>query len=178
MILLFFTLLEILVVIAILIILGGLIAGIWFATKKVKSSGGTSGGAVIMHKLEFLIPRSKENEPDIEFPKNTQATFKVQLSKYNAGSMGYKGFDGQDSFVGIVEPNTISVLSINGNPPGTAKPVNSLPVTAYKTSSTSNGTITIILQGSEPADGMLSVFYLSSSEGLLTAQADFSITDE
>lgn len=175
---LLFTLLEILGFIALLVILGAIAAGIYFATKKVNSSSTPVGGAVPIHKLELQVPPPKHPEIDIEFPKNTQSSFKFLLTKYNAGGQRYEGFDGEDSFVGIVEPNTIRIVSINGNPPGTAESVDLIPVTAYRTSSASDGTVTIILEGSEPADGMLSVFYVSSTEGLLTAQSDFSITDE
>ena len=91
--------------------------------------------------------------------------------------MRHEGYGNQDSFLGIVEPTSVVILSINGSPPGTAESVSVLPVETYRAASASDGTITIILEGSEPADGQLSVFNLTSSEGLLTAQSQFSVTD-
>ncbi len=173
-----FTLIEILIGLAILVVLGILAVWAWLASKKVNSSGGSSSGSgPEIFKLRFTNPPPKENEPDKEFEKDTQATFVVKTEKWHAGTMSYKAHGDQDSFVGIVDPASVTVVSINGSPPGTSETVSGIPVDAYKTSSKPDGTITIILQGSEPADGMLSVFYVPSSEGLKTAQADFSITD-
>jgi hypothetical protein len=176
---LLFTLLELIIAMAIAIVLGVALYLIYMLVKAKfggSSGGGSSSGGPEKYKLQFVTPPPKDGT-DVDFSKNTEYTFVVKLTQYNAGSMSYKAYGDQESFVGVVEPSSVIVVNINGSPPGTAITKTGIPVSAYKTKSKTDGTIQITLKGPDPADGRLSVFWVPSSEGLKQAHSEFSITE-
>jgi hypothetical protein len=175
---LLFTLLEILVIFAIIVVLGVFIIVSLLKAGASKVSGGTNLPPA-GKQLRFIIPPPKQNEPDVEFEKNTPFTFTVKLERFvSGGTQRWEAYGEQESLVGIVEPDTVQVIKINNEDPGDAEQRTGLSVKAYKTKSKSDGTITIVLKGSEPADGKLSVFYVESATSVAIAHADFLITDE
>lgn len=171
---LLFTLLEALAVIAILIILGMLI----YLAVKVKQlvdrapTGGS--GQTVAAAAQFTWITKPES-----FAKNTDTAFVVQLQKLNAINGNWEGYEGQDALVGAVEPASVSIVEINGQPPGTPESVSAIPagVTVYRTATGTNGEVRFVLRGSEPADGQLFIFYVQSATDVKQAQAQFSVTD-
>jgi hypothetical protein len=172
---LLFTILELLAAIAVLLILGMLaylVFQVVILVNRVPTSGGGGGVVATAIQLEWIIKPTS-------FPKNTDAILTVQLQKLNALSGNWLGYDNKETLIGAVEPATVQIISINGNPPGTPQSVAELPtgVTVYKTTSDGTGNITFTLRGSAPADGQLFVFYVQSAIDVKQLKAEFSVTD-
>jgi hypothetical protein len=162
---LLFTLLEVLIVVAIIVILGALFFAQWF-----KAKTGPAKPASI--KLNWIT-----KPPD--FPKNTPTTYVVQLVRVNAKNGAETPMGEEGSFVGAVSPASVKIVTINGAQP--ASPV-TVPefndISAYEVETDVGGNITIVLEGAEVEEaGELITVYVVSATDVKTAKANFMVTD-
>ena len=171
-----FTLAHALIALAIILVLGGLywIFGYSPPTATV-GGGGTSTPAAT--QLKWV------SKPD-QFVKNTNSPpFVVDLERYNNMSSTWDPYGNQTALVGVAEPASVSIVSINGAAPGNpvsipaGTPGASAGGTAVPTQTTGTGDITIILRGSEAADARFIVIYVRSASDVQTAEARFSVTE-
>ena len=159
------TLVQILIVVAILIIIGGFFFAQW-----LKAKIGPAKPASI--RLKWITKPA-------DFPKNTPTTYVVQLVRVNAVNGAETPMGDEGSFVGAVSPSSVKIVTINGDPPGSAVTVPEFnDISAYKVETDTSGNITIVLKGAEVVEaGELVAVYVVTATDVKTAQANFMVTD-
>lgn len=169
---LLFTLIEILIAIAIVAVLGTLLTLAFKTYFLVNSKPSTGTPPQTVTQLEWVT------KPD-SFAKNTETQFVVKLQKFNALSGNWNDYGNQDAMVGAVEPASVSIVKINGSAPGNPVTSAALPsgVTVFRATSNPQGDITFTLLGTAPADGQLFVFFVQSVTDVKQVKAEFSVTD-
>ena len=117
------------------------------AVKAIGSLFGTGGGGgagrPAAKQLSWL------EAPD-DFKVNTPTEYKVKLEQFNFGSQSYVPMNGS-VLVGAVTPATVTIVSINGQPPGSmvSIPPGAGATGMAATASTIGGEVTFVLQGSQ-----------------------------
>jgi hypothetical protein len=170
---LLFTLIELLILLAILVVLGILIYfGARIKMMLGKAPAATGGAVAPGYQLVWVSKQAS-------FPKDTDASFIVQLQKLNPLNGNWSGSGGEDALIGAVNPSSVKITSINSQSPGTAITNASLPagVLVYKTTTDPAGRINFVLRGSEAADAELFIFYVVSATDVKQLKAEFSVTD-
>jgi Tfp pilus assembly protein PilE len=175
-----FTLIELLIAAAVVIILGTIII-----TALINIFGGvtsTTGpsGTLNPAATQFVWVTKPER-----FLKNTDTNFTIRLERFNSASTQWDPYGDQDSLVGAVAPDSVTIVSINGDPPANSQPIpqnTSIPgagggAIVYTAETNDSGLITFVVKGTEPADGQLSVLYVRSATDVQVKTATFSVVN-
>jgi len=174
------TLIELLVAAAVIIILGTIII-----TALINIFGGVTSTTGPSGTLNPAATRFEWVTKPERFLKNTDTDFTIRLERFNSASNQWAPYGNQNTLVGAVLPASVTIVSINGDPPGASQPIPasaSIPGaagggTVYEAQSNDSGVITFVLNGTEAADGELSVLYVRSATDVQVKTATFSVVN-
>ena len=176
-------LLVILLIIAILFAMGSALYRSVVSGPIGTGGGGGGGGGGGLNpasvRLMFLTAPT-------QLVTNVDTEFIVRLERFNGATYNWDAWGNQPTMIGAVMPASVTIVQLNGSAPAGAQPLPASVLipglsgggTAVPTTSRGDGTISVVLRGSQPEDqGSFTAIYVISTTEAKYETVPFSVRD-